>query len=187
MRVVGMLEGLSFLLRQLQHDKEVTDLRWGAYMLATVKHECAETWQPIEEYGRGKTRAYGKEVIVRDEQGNEYRNKYYGRGYVQLTWVENYRDVGRKIGMHDQLMLHPDLALAKEVAYRIMSYGMRHGAFTGRRLSTYISGEKADYENARRIINGTDQAVRIARYAGRFETMLLGSIPVAEKEPVAVA
>ncbi|HEX6571097.1 MAG TPA: peptidoglycan-binding protein, partial [Steroidobacteraceae bacterium] len=99
-------EGLSFLLRQLRHDEEVTDLRWAAYMLATVKHECAETWQPIEEFGRGARRAYGKEVIVRDSEGNKYRNKYYGRGYVQLTWVDNYRDVGRKLGMGDRLMIH---------------------------------------------------------------------------------
>jgi putative chitinase len=95
--------------------------------------------------------------------------------------------VGLKLGLGDRLMIHPDLALAKDFAYAIMSYGMRNGTFTGKRLATYISGAKADYENARRIINGTDQAVRIARYAGRFETMLLGSIPVVEKEPEAVA
>jgi hypothetical protein len=53
-----------------------------------------------------------------------------------------------------------------------MSYGMRNGSFTGKKLSDYISGTTADYVNARRIINGTDRAELIAGYATRLEPML---------------
>ena len=170
-------EGLTYLLERLRSDTALTDLRWAAYLLATVKHECAERWRPVEEFGRGAGRAYGLEVEVTDTQGNVHRNKYYGRGYVQLTWKENYQRVGQAIGMGDDLMIDPDLALQPETAYKIMSYGMRAGAFTGRTLSHYITAERVDYENARRIVNGTDQAERIAGYAKRFESILLASIP----------
>ncbi len=43
-----------------------------AYVLATTIHETARTMQPIEEYGRGKGRAYGP-------------TGFWGRGFVQLT------------------------------------------------------------------------------------------------------
>ena len=37
----------------IRADADVTDVRWAAYMLATVRHECADRWQPIEEFGKG--------------------------------------------------------------------------------------------------------------------------------------
>ena len=53
-----------------------------------------------------------------------------------------------------------------------MSYGMRNGSFTGRKLSDYIDNSQCDYENARRIINGTDQHTKIAKYATALEMLL---------------
>jgi len=76
--------GLGALLGFLEQDPEVTDVPWAAYMLATVKHECANRWQPIEEFGKGKGRPYGRPVIVTDADGTQYTNRYYERGYVQL-------------------------------------------------------------------------------------------------------
>jgi len=146
-------------------------------MAATVKHECSDAWRPIEEDGRGAGKSYARAIDTTDSAGEVHQNAYYGRGYVQLTWKENYLEIGRKIGLGDDLMLHPELALDPDIAYRIMSYGMRFGTFTGKRLSSYIQGESADYWNARRIINGTDQAERIAGYAKRIETMLVANVP----------
>jgi peptidoglycan hydrolase-like protein with peptidoglycan-binding domain len=165
--------GLSGLLGAVCADTAVTDLRWAAYMLATVKHECADTWQPMDETGKGAGREYGKPVTVIDSAGQPHENAYYGRGYVQLTWRENYRAAGRAIGRGDELEIHPELALDPAVAYAVMSHGMREGLFTGRGLARYIGGDRADYANARRIINGTDRAELIAQYAARFETILL--------------
>lgn len=174
-------KGLSFLLQSLLDDAALATeagpvwLNWAAYMLATVKHECANTWEPIEEYGRGANRAYGEEVEVRDSLGHIHTNRYYGRGYVQLTWKDNYESLGHAIDMGDELMIHPELALQKDIAYRVMSHGMRGGVFTGRNLARYLSKTGIDYENARRIINGTDRAAGIAGYAIRMETVLLAS------------
>ena len=44
--------GLDSLLNAIIADTEITNIAWAAYMLATVKHECANTWRPIEEYGK---------------------------------------------------------------------------------------------------------------------------------------
>lgn len=165
-------EGLGALLGRIAGEAGL-DLRWAAYMLATVKHECAGTWQPIEEYGKGAGRAYGQPVTVLDDNGQQFSNCYYGRGFVQLTWRENYLAMGEAIGMGRALEIHPEQALLPDVAYRIMLAGMRCGTFTGRKLADYFTPQRTDYSNARRIINGLDRAELIAGYAQRFETMLL--------------
>jgi len=60
-----------------------------------------------------------------------------------------------------------------------MSFGMRNGIFTGKRLADYIHDEECDYVNARRIINGLDSADRIRGYAELFEQALSGALVVA--------
>jgi hypothetical protein len=165
--------GLEALLSFLEQDAEITDVRWAAYMLATVKHECADRWQPINEFGKGRGRPYGVPVTVHDADGNAHVNVYYGRGYVQLTWRENYQKLGQALGLGDRLLIHPELALEPETAYRIMSYGMRKGAFTGKKLGDYINESVCDYKSVRRTINGLDQWARIKGYAETLEASLL--------------
>ncbi len=168
-------DGINALLAAAEGDMQITDIRWLAYMLATAKHECADTWKAIEEYGKGKGHKYGNPVTVTDpSDGKTYTNVYYGRGYVQLTWDYNYKSMGNALG--NRLLFEPQLALDPTVAYKIMSYGMRKGAFTGKKLADYINADKCDYVNARRIINGTDQADRIAGYATKLEQVLRASI-----------
>jgi len=168
--------GLSGLLDQFIADPDITDLRWAAYMLATVKHECSNTWLPIEEYGKGSTREYGKPVAVEVDKKTTKQNTYYGRGYVQLTWRGNYAAFDKTHGLTgtESLELYPENALAPAIAYKVMSYGMRKGMFTGKKLANYISegGGAPNYREARRIINGTDKALLIAGYAQRIEFLL---------------
>ena len=177
-------QGLASLLTAISADEAITDVRWAAYMLATVKHECADRWQPIEEFGRGQGREYGKPVEVKDEHGTVHRHAYYGRGYVQLTWDYNYRSSGRALGMGSQLLHRPELALDPTIAYRIMSHGMRTGGFTGKKLSTYIAGDRCDYRSARKIINGLDQSERIQGYAKKLEAILLASVAAPHAAPL---
>lgn len=159
---------LTFLLDAMQADPDINDYRWMAYMLATTKHETADTFRPIEEYGHGKGKTYGKPVKGKT---------YYGRGYVQITWRQNYRAFERLIGV--PLVDQPELALVPEYAYRIMSIGMRKGIFTGRELARYINGGKCDYLLARKIINGTDKAQLIAGYAEHFDQILKTALQLA--------
>lgn len=170
------LGSLVALLKRILGDADITDVRWVAYMLATVRRECGGTWQPIREWGRGRHRLYGNEIKVTDPvTGKEKVNVYYGRGYVQLTWDYNYRNVGELLGMGQSLYINPDEALKPDVAYKIMSLGMRKGIFANASLAQFLSGKRTDYVGARRIINGNDHAEEIARDARDFEELLFAS------------
>ena len=166
--------GVENLLDFVEHDPGLTDLRWVAYMLATVKHECADTWQPIEERGsetyfqRYEPTTNTGRVLGNVEKGDGAR--YKGRGYVQLTGRANYRQFGRRLSLG--LEQNPDLALDPVISYRIASLGMRQGLFTGKALEHYLHRPITDYRNARRVINGVDRADTIARYASKMEVGL---------------
>lgn len=170
--------GLDSLLNAIIADTEITNIAWAAYMLATVKHECANTWRPIEEYGKGAGYDYGKAVSIADPADatgkKKLSNTYYGRGFVQLTWEDNYKNMDEALGLtgKDSLHVYPANALDAATAYNIMSYGMRNGSFTGKKLSSYITSSSSDYKGARRIINGQDQALLIKNYAEDIEFIL---------------
>ena len=168
--------GLGGLLASVERDNHVNDVRWAAYMLATVKHECANRWQPLEEFGRGQGKVYGNPITVTVSEGKTYTNIYYGRGYVQLRWVNNYREMSYNLNLGDDLLIHPQRALEPAVAYRIMSFGMRNGFFTGLRLGDYINGSKCGYYNARQIVNGFDEATLVQGYAEILEGLLRKSV-----------
>ena len=142
-----------------------------AYVLATAQHETANTMQPLAERGGDayKTRlsdVRGENPARARYNGNDRPGdgvRYAGRGYVQLTWKNNYRRVGERLGI--DLVAQPDLALRPDIAARILVRGMRDGWFTGRRLDQYIGADRADFTAARRIVNGTDRAAHIAGLA----------------------
>lgn len=150
----GEVEGINALLAEME-GRGWRDQRWWAYVLATAWHETAATMQPIAEYGRGKGRAYGAADPVTGQA-------YYGRGFVQLTWKENYQRLGDELGL--DLVRRPDLAMQAAPAAEIMCLGMADGLFTGKRLSDYFDADTDDPINARRIVNGTDKASLIAGY-----------------------
>lgn len=144
-------------------ERRRTPLRHLAYILATTYHETAHTMQPIAEIGKGKGREYGKPA-------GPFGQVYYGRGYVQLTWLANYRKAGDLLGY--DLVRFPDKAMDPKIAADILFAGMQEGWFTGKKLTDYIADGRADYHNARRIVNGLDRAALIAGYAKAFESAL---------------
>jgi len=132
--------GIEVLGYQMEGDSQIRNIHWAAYMLATVKHECADTWQPITERGR---RSYfdkyepGTRIGKRlgnKEPGDGYR--YRGRGYVQITGRANYARLSKalRLSAEENLIDHPEYTLRPMIAYRIMSLGMRKGLFTGKKL-----------------------------------------------------
>lgn len=191
--------GLEYILKTGKDDNDIRRITEFAYMLATTKHETAHTFRPIAEYGKGKGLKYGAEITVTHtdaaKKTTTQKNVYYGRGYVQLTWGYNYQRIDEKLGNGnypnkrktkasdynsgftlskptDSIYLYPDKALNKENAYITMVYGMQKGIFTGRKIDSYINDLKTDYVNSRRVINGTDKANAIARYAEDIEILL---------------
>lgn len=163
-----------------------------AYILATVFHETNRKMQPLSEIGKGKAYTYGKwytnskgvEYGYKNGKRNsvylksEYPFHYYGRGLVQLTWFDNYlyaetrlKELGL-IEEHISFLKDPELLNDPVIAILVLKLGMVEGWFTTRKLEHYFKGSKIDYVNARKIVNGFDQAERIANYAEYFEKAL---------------
>lgn len=166
---VSQVDEIIFLVDEFDKDKSITYPQ-AAYMLATTWHETARKMLPIEEYGKGKGRKYGQKIDIDGSSYQGLEHIYYGRGYVQLTWLSNYSLARSKLGY--DFVSDPSLVMRKDLAVKIMITGMKEGWFTGRKLSDYINQSKKDYVNARRIINGTDKANLIAGYAETFEKAL---------------
>ena len=140
------VDGLTYKLNAWSRSG-LTDIRWLAYMLATSYHETAMTMQPIEEYGKGKGKPYGKKLKHNRRPYSVPDQIYYGRGDVQLTWYENYELMGRLLGL--PLLTQPELALKPDVSARVMIEGMTRGAsnrgdFTGVSLENYFNATKDD-------------------------------------------
>jgi len=136
----------------------MSDIRWLAYILATVYHECATTMWPITEYG-------SKSYL----QSKPYY-PYIGRGFVMITWEDNYRRASQELSLTGtrDLVEHPELALDSLIAARILFRGMAEGWFTGKKLGQYFNESKDDPVNARQIVNGNDDDDLIAGYHADF-------------------
>ena len=151
------VDGQEFILDTWEDLHPEWDMRWLAYSLATTIHETASTMQPIEEYGKGKGMSYGVPDPVTGET-------YYGRGFVQLTWKDNYQKMTPII---DPLFPSTPVDLAKtahqalipDLAAAIMFQGMERGMFRKdskgvQNYSRYFDENTDDAYGAREIING---------------------------------
>ncbi len=148
------LERLAFSLDKY----EVTDKNQIAYIIATVEWETNHTYTPVKE-------AYWLSEKWRKNHLKYY--PYYGRGFVQITWKENYLKFAKLLGI--DLVNEPDLALEFTVAMDILVLGFRDGLFTGRNLNRYTKASGAfDFVGARHIINGKDKAHTIASMAKTY-------------------
>jgi hypothetical protein len=133
----------------------------AAYILATAYWETARTMKPVIE------------AFWKTEQWRKDNLRYYpwhGRGYVQLTWETNYKRAQAETGhkVHDD----PALALQSKPAADILVKGSMEGWFTGKKIGDYITLQKSDYFNARRVINGRDKAREIADLALQYDEAL---------------
>src|SRR5438067_8286897 len=72
-------DGIEAILKEWEL-RQLSDLRYLAYMLATVFHETAATMQPIEEYGKGAHYDYGKKLKRSRKPYTTPNQLYYGRG-----------------------------------------------------------------------------------------------------------
>lgn len=113
--------------------------------------------------------------IYLDAKGSEL--SYYGRGYVQLTWWDNYVRAGVELGLGDELLIHPDKVKEPATAYKVMAYGMRTGKIfaNGHKLADYFTKNGSNYVGARAMVNGADHNADIAAIAEKIEAALLAS------------
>lgn len=137
-----------------------------AYVFATAYHET-------------NVKKVGGPLVPITEQGSflYLRSKryypYIGRGFVQLTWLDNYKKYSKIMGK--DLVADPDIVLDPAISAFILVHGMINGTFTGKSLSHYFNSNWSDPLNARRIINGTDKKELIAGYFDKFKKCLYES------------
>lgn len=152
-------------LKQLQGymaaDAKVDSVALAAFMFATVVVETGiRQFSPAAvERGEGAGKVYGQP----DPRTGQ---RYYGRGWVQLTHAHQYRKAGELLGL--PLLEQPDLALAPDNSYRILVAALTegipevyrqnaNGASNGQgprvKAGDFISAIQADYAQARAVIN----------------------------------
>lgn len=175
--------GMEFLLDRMEAER--IPLGFASNMIGTFWWETGQRMQPIDELGGAAyfNRRYGPGTRVGKVLGNTRVGDgalFHGRGYVQLTGRSNYAKASKVIGV--DLIAQPEMAKVPTIAWQIARDGMTKGWYTGKKLGDYIDNiDESDAEdrrenvNARRVVNGTDQAGKIADLAITFEMALKAS------------
>jgi hypothetical protein len=147
---------------------KLTDMRWLAYILATIWHETAKTMQPIEEFGKGKGRKYGQRFWYSGKIYTDILAIFYGRGHTQNTW----RDIYLKLTLVNKkgwnFVKHPELLLQMEPSIWATFHAMITGLYTGQKLQDHFNSKVNNPTTARKIINGKDKAILISGYHYKF-------------------
>jgi hypothetical protein len=146
------------------------DIGGLAYAFATAWHETGARMQPVRE-GFATTDAGAvaavtafcrkkgiKNYAARQSNGNSY----YGRGYVQLTFPDNYKKMGKTLGLASELFDKPDEVLDPEIGADILVTGMIGGLFRPAKgkITKYFTANTHNWFDARDMING-DKNVKV--------------------------
>lgn len=182
------------------------NIRQIANALAQVGWETAHSYNPVEEaYYLGDPSKPGyfdgenSQKVKRVQKAFRY-SPHFGRGDIQLTWLENYADMNVNVrkyfpervkdfeartGQPLDLVKYPDQATDGWISFCIFTIGMHFGTFReGHHLDRYITPSRTDYFNARNIVNGDKNYVKqdkrigdhIAEASTRFEKCLRAAL-----------
>jgi len=174
-----------------------------AYGLATARREVGSPMVPVREgFAKSDTGARRAVAALAKKRGprsnvakyakpaGPYGHVYYGRGYVQLTWLDNYEASSKDAG--GDLVRDPDKALDPEFAARLLFLGIQDGRWNreGKGIAFYLNITKTDLMNARRTVNVTDHWQEISEHYEKFLAAIdaAGGVPkVVSKSPPAPA
>jgi putative chitinase len=165
------VEGFEYLIGKMH--AAGWGVAWTAYGLGTAWHETGGRMQPVRE---------GFEVSDAWRRRHLRYYPWYGRGYPQTTWEENYRKADEKLGLNGTLISNPDRMLEPEIAANTMIRGMVEGWFSGDRQGRHTLARHLpstgratlnQFVKARPIINLTDKAAKIAGEAVIFQRALI--------------
>lgn len=172
-QVLGM-EGIIDAFEEVGDGKPET----LAYALATAYHETGRRMVPVREgFAVNDTKARIAVAKLAAKRGPNspvakyarpqapYGHVYYGRGHVQLTWLDNYRLSSKDAGV--DLVKHPDAMLDPKISAKVLIKGLIDGRWNGRGhgISHYLPHDSVE---ARRTVNVLDKAQQIAGYYEKF-------------------
>ncbi len=174
-------DSLKTVLNQITKDKNITNVKEAAYLLATAEVESGYSLQRWEsDYtckdSQGKSmkgRSY-KELpnkqpcqraldYYRSTDGkSNYYNKgtdkrglpYFGRGLIQLTGQGNYETYGDIIGQ--DLVNNADKALEPKNSYKIASTFLNRKSGSSK-TSVFEYVNKGDFATARKRVKGSSE------------------------------
>jgi hypothetical protein len=173
----GQVDGIKGILAAFDAvgDGQATTL---AYALATAYHETGRRMVPVRE-GFASTDVGARRAVNRlaEQRGPDsavakyaqpqppHGHVYYGRGHVQLTWVNNYRNSSADAGV--DLVANPDAMLDPVISARVLILGLIDGRWNkrGHGIAHYLPGDPV---GARRTVNVQDKAEQIAGYYRAF-------------------
>ena len=185
------------------------DIRQIANAFAQVRWETAGSFTPVVEayyLGDSKKPNYfgGNTPRVLATQKTFWYWPHIGRGDIQLTHLDNYKDqtvyvrkyfpervadFEARTGKPFDLVKYPEQALDGWISFCIFTVGMHLGTFRpGHNLDRYITPTRTDYFRARDIVNGDKNYVKngkkigdqIAEASVRFEKCLKASLIVED-------
>lgn len=173
----------------------VTDPRHQASILSQVHHETGGQMEPVKEtvFAWSQDRHPSDAEVIRRldaafAKGQlpwvktpYWRDGWFGRGLIQLTFRDNYDKLGKAIGV--DLVSSRDRALELRTSADIAVVGMRDGLFTGKRLSDYFTASRDDPAAARAIVNG--DTPKIGPEIAKLHKAFLSAIKSASTDPVA--
>lgn len=116
-------------------------------LAATVAVETAYKFAPIEEFASGEAYDTGRlaERLGNSPAKDGDGQRYKGRGFIQLTGHDNYREAGIALGL--DLLEHPNLALDAGVSAQIAGWYWK----------THMVNEacdQRDWKRVRKLVNG---------------------------------
>ncbi|WP_186827150.1 N-acetylmuramoyl-L-alanine amidase [Shimia ponticola] len=141
----------------------VLDLSHIAYIFATAEHETnlgrlmVEVWRDSAEQKKYETNPSNS------KKGDG--KKFKGRGFVQLTFRENYAKFSKSLGIN--LETDPDRAADPEIAAKVLVLGMDRMGYRSPKLvlKKYGVDGAFDFEAARQIVNADTN-----RWSKRYKT-----------------
>lgn len=172
---VSGIEGLLSAFAEVG-DKKPDTLAYG---LATAYHETGRRMVPVRE-GFASSDASARRAVnaLAAKRGpssavakyakpvGPHGHVYYGRGHVQLTWLENYATSSRDAGV--DLVANPDAMLDPVISARVLWKGLADGRWNGRKVGLRAYLDAGDLLGARRTVNVQDKAAEIAAYHRKF-------------------
>ena len=160
-------KNLPFILTAL-NEANLTDRNMVLMALATIRAET-ESFRPIDEgKSRFNTSPGGRPFDLYDNRkdlGNEGPPdgaNFKGRGFIQLTGRDNYRTIGRDIGMGKKLVEDPTLANQPDIAAKLLAFFLKRKQ---RDINEALMED--DLRQARKLVNGGSHG--LDRFTSAFE------------------